>query len=183
MARGLVHITVLNDQTARSCADDLLKPGDNQLGPAALVAFLGGLAVRGGRVRVRVDSSDSVDPADRATADITIVHANIATDTVTIGGVDLVEGTDFQDGADEIEAAANLAAAINDHALLGKVIEAVSDGVDTVTLTWWGYGRDGELITLSTDDATGFVLSAATLELASNTDTALEDAIEYRVGL
>ena len=183
MARAVLHLTAVFDETATSLEDTLVKDGDNVIGVQELASHLASLMAKGGRVIARIDSSDSVAAGDRATATITITHGNVGTDGVTIGGVSFTEGTDWDAGADAGEDADNLAAAINADATIGKLVEAVSDGTDTVTLTYWGYGRDGELVELSTDDGTAYSLSASALALASNTDTAVSDGVEYRVGL
>jgi len=90
------------------------------------------------------------------------------TDTVTIGAVTLsVEASpgnenEFDSGADDIEFAANLTDAINDHSVLGLAFSAVTDGVDTVTVTALDPGVIGNQVALS-EAGIGFTLGGAVL--------------------
>jgi len=98
--------------------------------------------------------------------------AVLDTDDITIGGT--VGGTisvattpatedDMALGSTDIEFAANLVAAINAHSTISKLVYAVSDGVDTVTVYSIHPGPIGNLITMA-ETGSGFVLGAAVLE-------------------
>jgi len=98
------------------------------------------------------DESDSVD----------------GTDTITIGATTLdveaspVDEDDFATGATDITFAANLATAINDHSVAGELYYAVSDGIDTVTVTARTAGLLGNEVALA-EVGNGFTLGAAAL--------------------
>ena len=88
---------------------------------------------------VNCDYSDAVD----------------GTDDITIGGTTLsVEASpatedEFDSGTDDAEFADNLAAAINAHSVLSKIVRATSDGVSDVTITSLYPGPIGNLILLA----------------------------------
>lgn len=172
MATGITYLTIVHGDEAPATVDDMLmEPADHKrVGIQKLLNFLGGVAggVKNAKITARVESGTNVT---KASATITCTQANAETDTVTIGGVDLVEGTDFEDGADDGECATNLAAAINaDASLAGLVSATVASNVVTVEATV--PGRIGNLITLSTDDATAFSLSGSALSGATATQQA-----------
>lgn len=93
------------------------------------------------------------------TGNIACVQANAATDTITFtyGGktIVLTEGTDFLRGADNTACAANLAAAINAHPILGALYTALGSSGNC--------GLTGKVptalmhdIAMSTNDGTAF---------------------------
>lgn len=99
-----------------------------------------------------------------------------ATDSVTIGPTTLsVEASpadedEFLQGATDIAFAANLAAAINAHSVLSKIVTAASDGVDTVTVTCRWPGIIGNEIALA-EAGLGFTLGAAALAGGTQDET------------
>jgi len=112
----------------------------------------------------------SVDPV-AASATFTLVSA-IATDAVTIGAVTLTASStpanedEFEiDGASDTADAASLAAAINAHSVLGKVVVATS-ALGVVTVTALQKGLVGNQIPFSSADAT---ITASAAFLAGGT--------------
>lgn len=94
---------------------------------------------------------------------IACVQANAAGNYVrfTFGGVNitLTEGTDFLRGASNTTCGANLADAINANAVLKTILSAASV-TGTVTCTMRFPTTLGHAVTMSTDDATAFTLTA-----------------------
>lgn len=92
------------------------------------------------------------------------------TDTLTVGGITCasvasgpeVDSGEWLLGADDGEMADNLAAAINGHTTLGKIVTAESDGVDTVTITAKVAGTLGNLVTLA-EAGSGITLTGTAL--------------------
>lgn len=115
-----------------------------------------------GTVQIAGSTSDPM----AASGSIAITHANLtADDTVTIGGVTITAkasgataGIQFNIGANATADAVNLAAAINANTTLSKHLTA-SAATGTVTLTANLKGSIGNLIVMSTSDATAFALT------------------------
>lgn len=103
--------------------------------------------------------------AAMATGQVACVQANAATDFVrfTFGGVQitLTEGTDFLRGASNTTCAANLAAAINAHVVLGALMSAVGS-TGNCNLTMKVPTQIAGNIVLSTNDATAFTFTQFT---------------------
>ena len=114
-----------------------------------------------GVVDIQTSSTDPV----AASGTITLTYANLdATDTVTIGGQVItcrasgaVAGTEFNKETDATVSAANLAVAVNANTTLSKHITATS-ALGVVTLTAKMKGSIGNLIVMSTSDATAYAL-------------------------
>lgn len=112
----------------------------------------------------------------RASGTITMTNVgNLATDTFTINGTALVEGTDWNRGASTTTAATALAAAINSDV---AGVSAKSNGA-IVTVYADVYGAAGDAITMTyTDGGTaGATLSGATL--ANGGDAGTIDALVF----
>jgi hypothetical protein len=118
---------------------------------------------------VNCDQSDAVD----------------GTDALTIAGTALsVEAApasedEFEKGADDIEFADNLAAAINAHSVLKKLVYAVSDGVSDVTVYSKYPGTIGNLITLS-EAGNGLTIAGGATALSGGTSDEID---EYTCGV
>jgi phage tail sheath gpL-like len=119
----------------------------------------------GGVLQGVVSVHTSTNAAVAASGTITLTFANInAAETVTIGGVVLtarasgaVAGTEFNILTNATVTAANLTTAINANTTLNKHVTATSAaGVVTVTANL--RGSLGNLIVMSTNDATAFAL-------------------------
>ena len=101
------------------------------------------------------------------------------TDTVTIGPTTFTtvaapaNENQISSPATDILYAAELAAAINVHSVLKNLVEAVSDGIDTVTVTCRLPGKIGNEIAV-TEAGNGYTLSGAVL--AGGTNNAM---VEY----
>lgn len=115
----------------------------------------------------------------------TITLASCATDTVTIGGVTFTGSgspsgdTQFEtDGNDTADAAA-LAAKINAHPTLSKVVSATS-ALGVVTVTCLVKGVIGNFITLS---ETGTTITVSGATLSGGTGGAQGTATTYSLGL
>ena len=125
-----------------------------------LVKFMS--AVSGGTIASNVWVSVEDDTGTKPTGTIACTQANAAGNYVrfTYGGNDitLTEGTDFQDGASDDDCGSNLATAINAHAQLSEVMDAVNAS-GTVTVTMKVPGSEFEDIAMSTDDGTAFSLT------------------------
>ncbi len=107
---------------------------------------------------------------------IACVQANCADDSVTFkignASVTFTEGVDFDRGASDSETAANLTAAINGNALVGPSVSASNDA-DEVTVEFsLAPSNAGADILMTTDDATGFVLTQIGTETAADPDAA-----------
>lgn len=98
-----------------------------------------------------------------ATGNIACTRANAANDTITFTfgakTVVLTEGVDYLRGATDTTCAANLAAAINAHDVLGDLITALGSS-GNCGLTAKIPTALAHSITLSTGDATAFTLTA-----------------------
>ena len=135
-----------------------------------LQGVLGG--TRKGHVRASLGSVRS-----STTIGCDVSDAVDGTDDVTIAGVTFSvvaspdsSGEEIDGGTTDLEFATNLAAAINAHATLSKIVFAVSDGVDTVTVYSIYPGPVGDLILL-TETGNGFTLGAANLENGASDET------------
>lgn len=162
MATSVVTIVVHLDEGASTVRDRFLSRGsDNKAqaieGARNLLAAVESGAVPG-YLGVRLASADGA----QAIAKIACTRANAATDTVTIEGVVLTEAGSgeggFLRGADDTATGANLAACINAHSLLKRIVTASAD-TGTVTLTWKVPGPSGSNAQISTSDATAFAIS------------------------
>jgi hypothetical protein len=113
--------------------------------------------------------------ATSASATIEIINNSFDSgDKVTVNGLDFEEGVDWAAGGSIALSTDALADAINasTNKLISGVLSALSDGVDTVTLTADVPGTDGNAITLGeTDNATdNFTLSGALFSGGSFTE-------------
>ena len=138
---------------------------DNQ-NISRIINLLSGLNVGALSPAVLDIQYSSADPV-AASGTFTLTSA-IATDAVTIGAVTLTASSTPAnenqweiDGADDAADAASLAAAINAHSVLSKVVAATS-AANVVTVTALQKGLVGNQIPISSADAT-FVASASFL--------------------
>ena len=137
-----------------------------QVGYADLLRILEGLPVRGGKIDASIAESDNSNGVPvRATATVTITHANVSDgDTITIGGKVLTwraapSGDSEMDiKADATTDAAEMVRVINANAILRACILA-SNVAGVATLAFCLPGVMGELITTATSDATAMALS------------------------
>jgi len=121
--------------------------------------------VLGGDVSVYLHTTDEagVNP----TGIIAVTQANAAGDTLTFTyktrTVVLTEGATgtngWSRGTDNTTAAANLAAAIRRHPILGGLYNATA-ATGTVTLTGKIHGRALNTVTITTNDVTAFAINA-----------------------
>lgn len=99
------------------------------------------------------------------TGNIACTRANAAGNVVNFvwGGktITLTEGVDFLRGASDTTCAANLAAAINAHAVLGKLLTATGAVGDCGLVGKWGTSILHD-IAMTTDDATAFSFTQLT---------------------
>ena len=99
------------------------------------------------------------------TGNIACTRANAAGNTITFTygakTVVLTEGVDFLRGASDTTCAANLAAAINAHAVLGKLVTATGAVGDCGLVGKWGTSILHD-IAMTTDDATAFAFTQLT---------------------
>lgn len=123
----------------------------------------------------------------RASGTVTLTYASIsANDTVTLGGTALtcVTGTptssQFKKVTDGPTTAANLAATINAHTTLSKLVSATA-AAGVVTVKALMPGAIANQFTMATSNGTGFVLSAAVL--ANGAGGAETVALNYGRGL
>jgi len=104
------------------------------------------------------------------------------TDDITIGGTALsVEASpsgesQFDGGTTDAELATNLAAAINAHSVLGKIVWADVTSSDVVTIYSKYPGPIGNLVTLA-ESGNGFTLGAAALASGAS-----DEVDEYQLG-
>lgn len=158
-------------KSARTGTDLADRVGESSTRPhnacRKLVAFLEGAI--GGLESCRVDvQTGSSDPV-AASGTVTLSYADIANnDTVTVAGTDLTcvtgtpAGAQFKKQTDATVTAANLAALINSNATTSKYVYATS-ALGVVTVTALVKHSLGNLVTLATSNATGFVLSGVAL--------------------
>lgn len=139
--------------------------GQPQMNMQRICNLLNGLKAGALRGEV-VISTSSADPV-AASGTLTLTSA-VATDKVTIGAVDLTASStpanenEWEiDGADDAADAAALAACINAHSVLSKVVSAESSS-NVVTITALIPGVMGNQIPLSSADST-IVASASFL--------------------
>lgn len=180
-------ITIKSDKSSTQIVDALLTGvAGAHTAHRRLVNFLE--AALGGLENVSTDwQYSSADPV-AASQTITLSYADIANnDTVTVAGSVLtcVTGTpttaQFKKQTSATVTASNLAAAINAHATISKYVSASSSG-GVVTVTCLVKGEIGNLVTLATSNATGFVLGASAL--ASGTGGATSSSpTNYKLGL
>jgi hypothetical protein len=124
-----------------------------------VLAGIAGGTVSGALSGASVIAADGTVP----TGAIACTRANAATNYVrfTYGTltITLTEGTDFLRGASDTTCGDNLAAAINAHARLKTIMTAVAV-TGTITLTAKFPTILAHSVTISTDDATAFALTA-----------------------
>lgn len=118
-------------------------------------------------------------------ASATITLASCATDTVTIGGITFTGSgsptgdVQFETDGDDTADAAALAAKINAHPTLSKVVTATS-ALGVVTVTCRIKGVVGNFITLA---ETGTTITISAAALAGGTGGAQSTAVTYSCGL
>lgn len=146
--------------------NEFKKAGQNHKNLNRLINLLSGLNVGAlqGSIDVHGDSSDPV----AASGSVAITHANVTNgDTVTIGGVVITAATSgngtssWTIGANATADAVAMAACINANTTLSKYVSA-SASTGTVTITSLVKGGIGNLIVMSTSDATAFALTQLT---------------------
>lgn len=142
----------LDRQTARQQIGAYSKYLNGINGGSHRAAVVTTLAATAASQTIGCDQSDAVDGTD----DITI-----GSQTLSVEAAPADEDA-FLQGATDIAFAANLAAAINAHSELSKIVTAASDGVDTVTITCRWPGILGNEVAL-TESGNGFTLGAAAL--------------------
>lgn len=150
----------------------------------ALEVFMRSLACGAKRGEVSVHTSGTNPVAAAGT--LTLVSA-IATDAITIAGVTFTATstptTELHweiDGASDTLDAASLAAAINAHSTIGKVVLASSsEGV--VTLTCRVKGTIGNFVAFSSADAT--ITASGTGYLAGGTGGVEDAGVTYSLGI
>lgn len=127
-----------------------------------LAKILKGLSA--GTILGRADVHTSTSATVAAAGTITLTYANIdAAETVTIGGVVFTArasgatGNEFNKETDATVTAANFVTAINANATLNKHLLATS-AAGVITITARLKGSIGNLIVMSTSDATAFAL-------------------------
>ena len=102
------------------------------------------------------------------------------TDELVIGAVTLAleaapaNENQFDGGATDIAYAANLAAAINAHSVLSEFCTAVSDGIDTVTVTCDIPGAIGNQIAIS-EVGNGFTITGGATHFASGASDEMDE--------
>jgi phage tail sheath gpL-like len=156
---------VLTVKTSKDCSEFAKADQDNKNLSRIINLFSG---INCGALSGVVDIQySSVDPAE-ASGTFTLTSA-IATDAVTIGAVTLTASSTPAnenqweiDGADDDADATALAAAINAHSVLSKVVSA-SASSNVVTVTALQKGLVGNQIPISSADAT-IVASGTFLE-------------------
>lgn len=179
---------VITLQSPRSVADlgRYIKDTNDPRGQAKTLAVFFE-RVASGLEAANFDVQTSAAAPVRASGTVTLTYASVAAnDTVTLGGTALtcVTGTptssQFKKVTDGPTTAANLAATINAHSTLSKLVSAkAASGV--VTVTALTVGAVANQFTLATSNGTGFVLSAAVLASgAGGSETA---AVNYGRGL
>ena len=157
--------TIVYTITTSKDAASFAKAGQKHLNLNKAINLFSGLnsGANIGSVDIQYSTSNPV----AASGTLTVTSA-IATDAVTIGAVTLTASSTPAnenqweiDGASDTLDAASLAAAINAHSVLSKVVSATS-ATNVVTITALQKGLVGNQIPLSSADAT-IVASAAFL--------------------
>lgn len=128
--------------------------------------FDGVSSVQGSAITVSVTDVTSGTVAGNSTVVATITEANIVpgTDTVVIGTVTLTweaapaNENEILVGADDDECAINLAAAINDHSILGAVL--VAEAVDNTCIIVYPSASSAAALLSITETGTGVALTA-----------------------
>jgi phage tail sheath gpL-like len=160
-----LNVQVKVGELSKQGLTDLLTEGTDAVHVGvALARYIRSLAggVRSGRIYLQVDDANPVKASVTATCDTVI-----ATNTLTVGTVTLTADAtpanenEFDPGASDTECAANIAAAINDHSVLGLAVSATS-AAGVVTITAHVAGELGNHIAVS-ENSTTITLSAATL--------------------
>lgn len=115
----------------------------------------------------------------------TITLASCVTDTVTIGGVTFTGSAspsgeeEFETDGDDTADAAALAAKINAHSTLSKIVSATS-ALGVVTVTCLVKGVVGNFITLA---ETGTTITVSGPALQGGTGGVMEAAVNYNLGI
>lgn len=153
----LIHV----DEGASTVKDRYVPPSSDDLrgtvrGVQALLDAIGSGSVNGA-VFTRLMNNGGT----KAAGTIACTRANAATDTVTIEGVTLTEGTDFLRGADDNACATNLTACIEAHNILKRIVDATAS-TNTVTVTFKIPAVAGNALAMTTNDATAFAITAPT---------------------
>jgi len=141
--------------------DELNSPRTQDRAPGNVRAVLS--RIESGAVQGKVGYVVFDDQGTAADGTIACTQANADGNYVAfeLGGqtVTLTEGSDFEEGSSDDACGANLAAAINAHAVLGSILSA-SNSSGTVTVTFdGGPTQAGHDIDMTTDDATAFGLT------------------------
>jgi phage tail sheath gpL-like len=138
-----------------------------------------------GHSRATVDVQTSAAAPAAASGSFTLASV-IATDACTIAGVTFtftssptVETDVEVDGADNTADAAALAAAINAHSTIGRIVTATSSGA-VVTVTCKVKGEIGNFIAISDADST---ITTSGAYLTGGTGGGTEAAVSYSLGL
>ncbi len=156
----------------------------DQEGARGLVQLLE--ACQGGYSHASVDVQYSTSAPVAASGTLTLVSA-VATDAITIGTTTFTAtstpslSTDWEiDGASDTLDAASLAAAINAHTTVNKIVVA-SSADNVVTITALQKGVVGNFIPLTSADAT--ITASGSGFLAGGTGGATTSAVTYSLGL
>ena len=156
-------------KTADIDSTTITASGSRRRSLSNLVNLLEGINSGSNNIGATVDVAYSTTSPVAAAGSIAVTQANVdADDTVTIGGVTLTAKasgangtTQFNKGANLAATCTNLAACINANTTLNKVLTAASTGT-AVTVTCNQKGVVGNLIVMSTSDATAFGLTQLT---------------------
>lgn len=180
MASSL-SLTIKSLRSQDDLLDRVTKPGPKELAKALESYFR---ALGSGLESASVDVQSSSAAPVAASATLTLTSA-VATDAITIGGVTLTASSTPAnenqweiDGADDTADAASLAAAINAHSVLSKVVSASSE-LEVVTVTCLVKGVIGNQIPISSADAT---IVASGSFLSGGTGGAQGSARSYSLG-
>lgn len=135
--------------------------------------------ILGGNKRAQVRTQISTAKATFSVA-CDLSDAVDGTDELLIGAVTLAleaapaNENQFDGGASDIAFAANLAAAINAHSVLSEFCTAVSDGIDTVTVTCDIPGAIGNQIAVS-EVGNGFEITGGATRFANGASDELDE--------
>lgn len=161
MAKSYVLMTV---EIEDSVSPDTLRFGTGQQAIQRLQNLL--KRAKSHQPRIRVGFCPLDDSGDLPQGSITIDASGGAPAVGALlafamfdASVTLVVGVDFPTSDDDAVLADGIASAITQHPQLGTVLEAVSDGVDTVTLTGRFPGALLEEITITASDMTTFTVA------------------------
>ena len=168
MANSSFDISVSTPLSVADMTDKFVKDTSDPRGECEALSHLF-KSISSGLVAGSLSVTNGALAPVRATGGYTLSYADIADDdTVTIGGTVLTckTGTpstnEFKKEVDGATTAVNLAAAINAQAAMSLYCYATA-ALLVVTITVYQPGTIGNLVTLATDNATGFVKTAALL--------------------